>query len=161
MSRGVRYPSETALAGTNARIHDDTKSLVAAARAAAPLAVTPVPMPQGPAGGLIARGALPRRKMNGTERAYAAHLALRQRAGEILWYEFEAITLKLAEDTRYTPDFPVLYADGTLGMIEVKGLMRDDAFVKLKVAAKLFPFRFTLVRKALKKNGGGFVETPV
>lgn len=96
---------------------------------------------------LIAKGEKPATKMNKTESAYSTLLEARKRAGEIAWYCFEGITLKLAHDTRYTPDFVVMLASGELEMHETKGFMRDDARVKLHIAASTFPFRFWLVRR--------------
>ena len=55
------------------------------------------------------------------------------------WLGYEAITLKLAHDCRYTPDV-AWQRDGLLYFDEVKGFFRDDAKVKLKVAARLFPW---------------------
>lgn len=88
-------------------------------------------------------------RMNKTEAAYAQHLDLLQRAGEIRAWRFEAITLKLADGTRYTPDFLVERWHGSAPELhEVKGFWRDDALVKFKVAAELFPmFRFRVVRR--------------
>lgn len=81
-------------------------------------------------------------KMNGTEFAYAQQLDLQQ-----LPWMFESVTLVLADDVRYTPDFAV-EKDGCIEFHEVKGFMRDDSRVKIRVAAKLYPwFRFVLVRK--------------
>lgn len=61
---------------------------------------------------------------------------------------FEEITLKLADDCRYTPDFWVLADDDVLEFHEIKGFWRDDAKVKIRLAAKLFPqFRFRAYRK--------------
>lgn len=94
----------------------------------------------------FARGVRKPGVMNRTEESYAQHLELMRRAGEVEWFEFEGMTLKLAKDTRYTPDFIVMAKDGELQMHEVKGFMRDDAAVKLKVAAAKFPFRFILAR---------------
>ena len=85
--------------------------------------------------------------MNKTETRYATVLEARKRMGEVAEYWFEGLTLKLADDTRYTPDFFVLLANGICELHEVKGFMRGDALVKLKVAARLFPFRIVLVRK--------------
>jgi hypothetical protein len=86
--------------------------------------------------------------MNKLERAYADELGLRQAAGEIQEWLYEAVTLKLAHDTRYTPDFFVVTRDGDVEFHETKGgLFRDDAKVKIKVAAARFPFRFVLVRR--------------
>jgi hypothetical protein len=96
--------------------------------------------------GIQARGTLYEPDMNKTEAAYAMVLRARQAAGEIAWWKFEGITLKLADDTRYTPDFAVMLADGSMEMHETKGFMRDDAFVKLKVAAAQFPFKFRLLK---------------
>ena len=56
---------------------------------------------------------------------------------------YEEITLKLADDCRYTPDYWVLDEDDVLAFEEIKGFWRDDAKVKIRLAAKLFPqFRF-------------------
>lgn len=84
--------------------------------------------------------------MNRTEAAYAELLEARRLAGEVLWYEFEGMTLRLAKATHYRPDFPVLTPTG-LQFHEVKGFMRDDAWLKLKLAARAFPFPFFVVRR--------------
>jgi hypothetical protein len=86
------------------------------------------------------------RGMNKTEVAYSLVLEARLQAGEILWYNFEGMKFRLADKTFYTPDFPVMMADGTMEMHEVKGFMYDDAAVKIKVAADIYPFIFRLVR---------------
>lgn len=87
-----------------------------------------------------------RRGMNRTEREYAQQLEARRRAGEVLWFEFEGMRLRLADDTFFRPDFPVLTPAG-LEFHEVKGHMREAARVRLNVAAAKFPFAFYLVRK--------------
>ena len=86
--------------------------------------------------------------MNKLEANYAMGLEAQKRAGKITLWRYERLTLKLADDTRYTPDFYVLYPDGTVQLIETKGFMRDDARVKLRVAATQYPeFEFILVQK--------------
>jgi hypothetical protein len=97
--------------------------------------------------------------MNKTEARYAEQLQLRLLAGEVAWFAYEALTLKLAPDTRYTPDFVVMLSDGTLECHEVKGFFRDDAKVKVKVAAEKFPLRFVVARERPKKLGGGWEVT--
>jgi hypothetical protein len=99
--------------------------------------------------------------MNRMEKAYSEVIIQRQRIGEVEWWAYEGITLKLAPDTRYTPDFAVMLADGSIEFHEVKGFMEDDAWVKLKVAAEKFPFRFVLVKALPKKAGGGFESKAV
>jgi hypothetical protein len=94
--------------------------------------------------------------MNKLEADYAAHLKLVQHAGEIEWFAFEAIKLRLADATFYTPDFFVMGANGLLECHEVKGHWEDDARVKIKVAAALFPFSFRAVTRVAKKDGGGW-----
>ena len=96
--------------------------------------------------------------MNGTEAAYAALLKVREQAGEVQWFKFEGLKLRLADATFYTPDFAVMAADGVIECHEVKGHWQDDARVKIKVAASLYPFRFIAVRKQSKRDGGGFVS---
>lgn len=84
-------------------------------------------------------------QMNGLERRYADHLNLRLAAGELDRWDYEPVTLKLAPRTTYTPDFRVILPDGTEEYHETKGFMRDDAHVKLKVAAAQHPYTFRLV----------------
>lgn len=106
----------------------------------------------------FALGRLKTGEMNATERDYGAILSARQHAGEVLWHKFEGLKLRLADNTFYTPDFAVMANDGVIECHEVKGFWQDDAKVKIKVAASLYPFRFIAVRKRAKKDGGGFSE---
>jgi hypothetical protein len=85
-------------------------------------------------------------QMNKLEARYGLELERRLRAEEILFYKFEGVKLRLADNTFYTPDFFVQTADGTLECHETKGFMMDDANVKIKVAASTFPFRFLLIK---------------
>jgi hypothetical protein len=87
-------------------------------------------------------------RMNKTEAAYEQVLAARLHAGEILWYRFEAFKLRLADNTFYTPDFPVITASNELMFIEVKGYWTDKARAKTKMAAAQFPHRFIAVKRA-------------
>jgi hypothetical protein len=98
-----------------------------------------------------------RGEMNRMEAAWAAQLDLAVRAGDVLWYAYESLTLKLADDTRYTPDFVLMFADGSLCCDECKGFMEEAAWVRMKVAAALFPLRFRLITLKPKKEGGGWV----
>ena len=86
-------------------------------------------------------------QMNKTEEAYSLILEAKKRNGDIREYAYESLTLKLAKDTRLTVDFMVIASDDTLEMHEVKGgFVREDAWMKLKIAAQLFPFRFRLAQ---------------
>ncbi|NIF51424.1 DUF1064 domain-containing protein [Burkholderia sp. Ax-1724] len=96
-----------------------------------------------------ALGRQPRGEMNKTEAAYAQLLGARKHIGEIDWFEFEAMKLRLAGAKLcfYTPDFAV-WTGGALELHEVKGFWTDDARVKIKVAAAAFPWaRFVAVRR--------------
>jgi hypothetical protein len=106
----------------------------------------------------FALGRLKTGEMNKTEAEYAAVLDARATAGEVLWHKFEGLKLRLADNTFYTPDFAVMASDGVIECHEVKGHWQDDARVKIKVAASLYPFRFYAYRKRAKKDGGGFHE---
>lgn len=103
---------------------------------------------------VTARGEIVRpARMNATEAAYGEVL----RADEtIVWCEYEGVTLRLGDECRYTPDYAVMRADGAIEMHEVKGFWREDALVKIKVAARMYPFRFFSAVKRKKKAGGGF-----
>jgi len=77
------------------------------------------------------------------------------------WFHAQGLTLLIANGVRYTPDMVVVFADGsgTCGVwaYETKGFMRDDAAVKIKVAACVYPWiKFHLVTKRKKRDGGGW-----
>ena len=105
---------------------------------------------------LQALGRLKVGTMNKTEAAYAATLDARRHAGEVAWFKFEGMKLRLADNTCYTPDFAVMLADGALEMHEVKGFWTDDARAKIKIAADMYPVRFIALQLISKKNGGGW-----
>lgn len=107
----------------------------------------------------FALGRLKTGQLNKTEAAYAQELEARKIAGEVVWYKFEGLKLRLADNTFYTPDFAVMLADCSLECHEVKGSLtyiQDDAMVKIKVAADMYPFRFILIAPLPKKKGGGW-----
>ncbi len=85
---------------------------------------------------------------SGLEREWAEYLAWLRLGGEIENWIYEGVTLKLANDTRYTPDFLVITKSGGIECHETKGHMREAARVRLNVAAHDFPwFTFVLIRK--------------
>lgn len=86
-------------------------------------------------------------EMNKLERRYSEQLEAWRLTGEIQWWKYDAIKLRLADNTFYTPDFLVMKADSTLEVHETKGHWEDDARVKIKVAAEAYPlFRFVAVQ---------------
>lgn len=105
-----------------------------------------------------ALGRLKTGQRNKTEQAYEDHLESRRMVGDILWYRFEGLKLRLADNTFYTPDFAVLAGDGYLECHEVKGFWTDDARVKIKVAAEQYPFRFIAFKAIAKNRGGGWIR---
>ena len=106
--------------------------------------------------GRYALGRLPTGTMNKLEEQYSRYLEEQKAKGEILWWRFEGIKLRLADNTFLTPDFAVLAADEVMELHETKGFMEADANVKIKVAASMYPFRFFLVKARPKKDGGGW-----
>lgn len=104
----------------------------------------------------MALGRLRDGEMNKTEKAYQVHLEIEKKNEKILWYSFEGLKFKLAKRCTYTPDFAVMMPDGQIELHEVKGFWMDDAKVKIKMAAKLFPFKFIAVKVKPKKDGGGW-----
>ena len=157
-SRSLRYASTQDMPEGMRRLVQASTAAAApaatAARAYRPPAATQ-PTGSGNGAGKVARGR-PRHVpgvMNQTEEAYAAHLALQLAAGEIAWFRFESVKLKLAEKTHLTVDFFVMTAAGDLEAHEVKGYWEEDARIKVKVAAAMYPFRFLAVQRA---PGGGW-----
>jgi hypothetical protein len=96
----------------------------------------------------------PSTRMNGLERQYGTHLDLLRGIGEIVEWKYEAVKLRLARNTWYTPDFlvirslpdPTWWTPGQpreprvrLEFHEVKGgFCRDDARAKFKIAAEQY-----------------------
>ena len=98
-------------------------------------------------------------RMNKSEARYAQYLELLKLAGEVVKWDFEPVKLRLADSTFYTPDFKVLLPNREVEFHEFKGFWRDDARVKIKVAAELFPeWRFVAVQEVAKRDGGGYVR---
>jgi hypothetical protein len=102
--------------------------------------------------------------MNKTESEFALRLESQKRAGEILRYEFEGITLRFA-NVRYTPDFVVFIDDeyyeatndgivvsNPVKFIEVKGPFikgnRERAVERFRHAKTYWPeFTFEMWQK--------------
>lgn len=119
--------------------------------------------------GVRARGRHKTGEMNKLEREYADHLRLRMAAGEVAFFMFESVKFRLADNTYYTPDFFVMGAGGEIEFHEVKGLWQqkqgparvgwqEDARVKIKVAASMFPFYFFAVSKSKRGTDWDFEE---
>lgn len=105
---------------------------------------------------MLAKGRLKAGQMNDTEKAYAAHLDALKLSGDVLWWAFEGIKLRLADGAFYVPDFDVMVADGTIEIHEVKGNWEGDAKLKVRVAADRYPFRFLAIQTVPKSRGGGW-----
>ena len=97
-------------------------------------------------------------EMNKLEASYAEHLGGLMALGDVIWFKFEAIKFRLAPLTYYTPDFIVLTGEEIFEAHEVKGFWQDDARVKIKVAAELYPIVFKAFKPLPKKRGGGWEQ---
>jgi hypothetical protein len=109
--------------------------------------------------GMLALGRLKTGQRNKTEQAYEAFLETLRHAGQVVWFKFEGVKLRLADNTFYTPDYAVMLANGQMEMHEVKGaraIFQDDAKVKVKVAAEMYPFAFVVAFPIQKTKGGGW-----
>jgi len=116
-----------------------------------PKANTDVSMP--PAGPRLRQDT---KGLNKTEQEFLGYLEGRY-VGRTIYAQ--AVTLSLANGVRYTPDFFCAQLGPTNKPIfwETKGFMRDDASIKIKVAARVHPWAsFYLVTKIPKKKGGGW-----
>jgi hypothetical protein len=105
--------------------------------------------------------------MNKLEARYAGHLEVLKHVHEITDYRFEPMKLRLAKSTFFDVDFLVVKwqdiegSNGTYAaeLHEVKGHWEDDARVKMKVAAKEFPWwRFVGVHWDKEKKDWKFEE---
>ena len=107
-------------------------------------------------GEVQAIGTVRQPKMNKTEKAFAQLLDLKFKAGELLWWEYEPMNLRLGVKCYYRIDFMVMEKSGRLVAYEVKGKWEDDALVKIRTAAEKFPWPFIAV-SWLKNDRGDFV----
>ena len=94
-----------------------------------------------------AKGRLPQGEMNKTEARYLREVVKpRLASGELLWAKFDGLKLRIAPRTFLSMDWATLpAADQLLTLVDVKAgphLVEEDARVKMKVAASLYPFRF-------------------
>jgi len=89
--------------------------------------------------------------MNHTEERFSDYLITREIFKKSLGWRFEAIKLRLAKATWYTPDFSEIQPDNSVIFYEVKVRWEDDARAKFKIAAETFrEYRFIA---ATWKNG--------
>lgn len=72
------------------------------------------------------------------EGRYAAKLALRQRAGEVLFW-LEQVPFHLTGGVKYVCDFLIFEADGSVRFVEVKGHETPVWKMKAKQVAELYP----------------------
>lgn len=69
--------------------------------------------------------------------------------GQLLWFEFEPFKIELAYRCTLTVDYFSFSRNGFIFADDIKGFLRDDANVKIKVAARMFPhitFRFAALK---------------
>ena len=83
----------------------------------------------------------PKPKMNKTEARYAAEFLAPQKHGLLIKdWGFERLRIYLGNRTWYWPDFDVVELNDSLTLVEVKGAyVREDAWIKLKIAASMYP----------------------
>lgn len=109
---------------------------------------------------LYALGRMKVGEMNRTEQRYENEvLKPALLVGDVLWYRFEGIKLRLADNTFLTVDFAVLPASRVLTMVDVKGaaaIVEEDARVKMRVAADAYPFAFQYAFPA--QDGGWTIK---
>lgn len=88
---------------------------------------------------------------NKTERRYCLHLTRLQSADQIARWWWKPGSLRIAPSLHYQPDMLVQSPDGVLEIHDVKGAkgerfwVEEDAWVKLKTVARLYPYRVVVV----------------
>ena len=117
------------------------------------LAAQGVTVPRVPQSAPKPTGRLPQTGMNKVESKYAQYLDIQKASGAVRWWAFEAVTVKIGNDCRFTPDFLVMAADGSLSFADTKGTIKiktgrragqtkphveEDAAVKARVLAANF-----------------------
>lgn len=89
-------------------------------------------------------------KLNKTETDY---LAILRAKPTVRWIGIQAITFKLADNCRYTPDFCIITEDNRFIAIDTKGKhIWEDSKIKMKMAARIFTWvRFVIAQKKAGK----------
>ena len=106
--------------------------------------------------------AQPKSGMNKAEAQYASYLSHHP---DVVSWKHEPLSLWLAKDCRFIPDFAVEYKDGSLTLADVKALwshgkpgVEDDALVKLKLAGQMYGCWFQVVMTWWDKTTGKWEE---
>jgi hypothetical protein len=90
---------------------------------------------------------------SGLERDYADFLETLYKQGQIQYWSYEPIRLRMGDATGYNPDFFVISSDGEPQFHETKGFMRPNARTKLYTCAEQYwMFCFYLVTRNKKKE---------
>lgn len=101
----------------------------------------------------------PRNQPNRLEQDFLNYI--RNQPG-VVSVRFNSITLVLANNVRYTPDVWVVMENGEAVFYEIKGFMRDDARIKLSVAAQQYQeFQFVLVTRQRVRDPWVFTKCEV
>lgn len=94
------------------------------------------------------------------ELAYSRYLDVLVADGTISRWYYEPIKFNLAMRTTYAPDFMLIYPNGMIEFVEVKGFRREDALVKFKIAASAHPeFSWRMIEKD-KTSPTGWRDIP-
>ena len=96
-------------------------------------------------------------EMNKLEAGYASHLELQRLEGRVLAWRWQPFSMRLAPSLFYRPDFLVQLTDRRLEIHETKGFWRDDARVKIRAAAEMFPM-FAFIAISRSQAGGWDIE---
>ena len=106
------------------------------------------------------------RQPNRTEARYRDEVLVPGTAcGRNLGFKYESLKLRIGERCWFTCDWVVFMLDGRVELHEVKGFWRnvgrpgvkDDAMVKLRAIANMYPFRVVMVWK----EGGAWCEKEI
>lgn len=137
MARMLRTGGRELAAGLDALTGDEAKALAAQGKATGRL-----PVPKG---------------MNKTEESYSHRLTELCMAGDVIWFGFEALKVRIGRNCWLTPDFLVMYLDRHLELHDTKGrkgktyYAEDDAIVKARAVGADFPIPIYFVFR--ERNG--------
>lgn len=85
------------------------------------------------------------------EAAYAAQLAMRKAAGEVLFW-LEHVPFALPGKTKYVVDFVVFEASCDVRFVDVKGVETPMFVMKKKQVEDLYPVTIEVVKQARKAS---------
>jgi hypothetical protein len=79
------------------------------------------------------------------ERAYYDKLCILKKSGDVIFF-LRQVPFDLPGENTYRADFMVFYSDGTVRVVDVKGVETEVFKVKKRLLEETYPFKLEIVK---------------